>query len=180
MLLSETPEQISTPDSEITMLRGQLVGRRDKLQAIATGEGKQKMAGASAAMQQWFVGQDTIRDLAKRNGMGEARELSKGRVRELVTELNKNLNELAVFNEKFMDQSAMEAARQYEQARMMLLAATAIVLLLGAGAGIWISTSASAAALDVPSRWPARLRAAISTRKSRSNRTTRSRIWLQR
>jgi methyl-accepting chemotaxis protein len=143
MLLTDSPEQAAPFDTEIGTLRSQLVARLDKLQAIASGEGKQKLTAAAATMQQWFPAQDKIRDLAKRNGFTEGRDLSKGRVRELVTEVNKNLAELVEINDRFMDQSAHEAVRQYESARMMLVAATAIVLLVGAFAGIWISVSIS-------------------------------------
>jgi methyl-accepting chemotaxis protein len=143
MLLTDSPEQAAPFDTEIGTLRSQLVARLDKLQAIASGEGKQKLTAAAATMQQWFPAQDKIRDLAKRNGFTEGRDLSKGRVRELVTEVNKNLAELVEINDRFMDQSAHEAVRQYESARMMLVAAAAIVLLVGAFAGIWISVSIS-------------------------------------
>src|SRR5215475_7435723 len=43
LLLTENVEQAKPFDAEIATLRGQLTNRFDKLQAIATGEGKQKV-----------------------------------------------------------------------------------------------------------------------------------------
>jgi methyl-accepting chemotaxis protein len=143
MLLTENVEQAKPFDTEIATLRGQLTTRFDKLQAITTGEGKQKLAAAMAPLQQWFTGQDKIRDLARRNSFAEARDLSSGNVRALVSEVNKHLAELVEVNDRYMQQSASEATRQYETARTMLLAATAIVLLVGIGAALWISLSIS-------------------------------------
>src|SRR4051812_14570915 len=113
MLLTDTVEQAAAFDAEIGTLRGQLVARLDKLQAIVSGEGKQKLTASGAAMQQWFPAQDRIRDLAKRNNFTEGRDLSKGRVRELVTEVNKHLAELTTLIDKSMEHSAAEATRQY-------------------------------------------------------------------
>src|SRR5262249_38231157 len=120
MLLTENVEQAKPFDAEIATLRGQLTTRFDKLQAIATGEGKQKIAAATGPMQQWFTGQDKIRDLVKRNNFTEARDVSGGHVRALVTEVNKHLSELVEVNDRSMQAATVEASHQYESARMML------------------------------------------------------------
>src|SRR5262249_8964476 len=94
MLLTDRVEQVGPFDAEIGTLRTQLQGRVEKLQRAVSGEAKQKLDAASATMQQWFPAQDKIRDLAKRANFTEARELSNGNVRTLVTDVNRNLAEL--------------------------------------------------------------------------------------
>jgi methyl-accepting chemotaxis protein len=143
MLLAERPEQINAFDTEIGQLRTQLMARLEKWQSFATVEGKQKLSVIGTSVQQWIAAQDKIRDLARRNNLAEARELSQGRVRELVTETNKHLAELVALNQHAMQQAATDAAHQYESTRTLLLAATAAMLLIATLAGVWISLNIS-------------------------------------
>jgi methyl-accepting chemotaxis protein len=138
MLLAEKPEQITAFDAEIGTLRTQLLGRLDRWQGFASAEGKQKLALIGSAVQEWAVAQDKIRDLARRNNMAEARDLSAGNVRAMVSGVNKHLAEIVESNQKTMAQATEEAARQYDSARTMLLAATGIVLLIAIASGVWI------------------------------------------
>src|SRR5581483_11688967 len=85
MLLAETPEDISKFDTELGQLRAQLLARFEKWNTFATPEGKQKLALIGATVQQWISAQEKIREAARRNNMAEARALSSGNVRALVT-----------------------------------------------------------------------------------------------
>jgi methyl-accepting chemotaxis protein len=138
MLLAEKPEQITAFDTEIGTLRTQLLSRLDKWQGFASAEGKQKLVLIGGAVQEWAVAQDKIRDLARRNNMAEARDLSAGNVRAMVSGVNKHLAEIVESNQKTMVQATEEAARQYDSARTMLLVATGIVLLIAIASGVWI------------------------------------------
>jgi methyl-accepting chemotaxis protein len=143
MIMADTPEAIGRYDAEITKERTQFLAHLDKLQAIASAEGKQKLATMNAPWQQWVVVQDKMREQMRQNGQSQARELSQGQGRQLVTDISKIVNEIIELNHRFMTKAEEEANNQYERARQLLLAATAIVLLIGAVAGFWISVSIS-------------------------------------
>jgi methyl-accepting chemotaxis protein len=138
MILSETPEDISKFDAEIGQLRAQLLARLDRWNGFGSPEGKQKLVLIGAAVQQWSAAQDKIRDAARRNNMAEARSLSAGNVRAMVTEVNKHLAEIVESNDKTMRAATEDAAHQYDRAWQLLIGATIIVLLTAVAAGAWI------------------------------------------
>jgi methyl-accepting chemotaxis protein len=138
MILSETPDQIAKFDAEIAQLRTQLLARLDKWNGFATAEGKQKLALIGSAVQQWFAAQDKIRDAARRNALADARELSAGNVRQMVTDVSKHLAEIVDLNQKTMQAATEDAARQYDRAWIFLISATAVVLLIATASGVWI------------------------------------------
>ncbi|MDQ2078555.1 methyl-accepting chemotaxis protein [Xanthobacteraceae bacterium Astr-EGSB] len=142
LLLADAAEQ-SVFDAEIVKQRERLVARLDKLRAMVTGEGKQNLSAATSTLQQLISTQDRIRDLVHRGTIAEAKSLSMGRARELVTEFNRQLSDLVERSDQAMEQSASAADQQYQTSRLILIITSAIVLLLAIGAGVWMSLSIS-------------------------------------
>jgi methyl-accepting chemotaxis protein len=143
MLLADTPDEIAKLNAEITQLRTQLLGRVEKLQAVARGEIKQKVATLAGPIQQWSAEQDKIRQLAVNNGMEQAQKLSAGRVRDLVTQVNAILADVVKASDAAMEQADQDTNEQYTSAFRILLAAAAIAFLIAAVSGIWIVLSIS-------------------------------------
>ena len=143
LLLAESTEQAGGFDAEIVKQREQLVARLDKLRAMVAGDGKQSLNAAIGSYQQLVSTQDRIRDLVRRGAGAEAKALSTGRARELVTEFNRHLADLVERSNHAMEQSAGAADRQYQTSRTILIITSAIVLLLAIGAGVWMSLSIS-------------------------------------
>jgi methyl-accepting chemotaxis protein len=143
MLLADTPDEIAKLSADIGQLRTQLLGRLEKLQALARGEIKQKVVTLSGPIQQWTVEQDKIRQLATTNNMQQAEKLSSGRVAELVSQVNAILADIVKSSEAAMEQADADTDAQYNNAFRMLLASAVIAFLVAAVAGIWIVLSIS-------------------------------------
>jgi methyl-accepting chemotaxis protein len=143
MLLAHAPDEIAKFDTEIGLLRTQLMGRIEKLQALARGEAKQKTTTLAGPIQQWVVEQDKIRQLATGNGMEQAQKLSAGRVRELVSQVNAVLADIVKASDVAMERADSDTNDQYTSAFRILLTAMAIAFLIAAISGIWIVLSIS-------------------------------------
>ena len=148
LVLSDTPEQIRTYDGNLSRERAGFTSQLEKLESIASTEGKHKLAAVSATSQQWVQVQDKIRELSKRGASDqEAREEAKGlsekEGRALANQMESGIAGVVELNQQIMKQAEEEAANQYNSARELLLAAVATVLLIGAAAGIWMSLSIS-------------------------------------
>ncbi|MGO9776318.1 MAG: methyl-accepting chemotaxis protein [Terracidiphilus sp.] len=148
LVLSDTPEQVRTYDGNLSRERAGFTSQLEKLESIASTEGKHKLAAVSATSQQWMQVQDKIRELSKRGASDqEAREEAKGlsekEGRALANQMESGIAGVVELNQQIMKQAEEEAANQYNSARELLLAAVATVLLIGAAAGIWMSLSIS-------------------------------------
>ncbi|MGA2129526.1 MAG: methyl-accepting chemotaxis protein [Xanthobacteraceae bacterium] len=143
MIMADTPELIVQFDAEIGKERAGFVALFEKLQGIASAEGKQRLAALAGPLQQWTAVQDKMRDLSRHNSQEQAKSLSLNEGRQLVAEINKALEERIEANQKFMEQTEADVNRQYEGARLLLLVAAAAMLLIAAAAGIWMSLSIS-------------------------------------
>ena len=148
LVLADTPEQIRTYDGNLSRERAGFTTQLEKLESVASTEGKHKLAAVSATSQQWAQVQDKIRELSKRGASDqEAREEAKGlsekEGRALANQMESGIAGVVELNQQLMKQAEEEAANQYNSARELLLAAVATVLLIGAAAGIWMSLSIS-------------------------------------
>ncbi len=148
LVLADTPEQVRTYDGNLSRERAGFTSQLEKLESIASTEGKHKLAAVSATSQQWMQVQDKIRELSKRAASDqEAREEAKGlsdkEGRALADQMESGIAGVVELNQQLMKQAEEEAANQYNSARELLLAAVATVLLIGAAAGIWMSLSIS-------------------------------------
>ncbi|ALK08303.1 methyl-accepting chemotaxis protein [Blastochloris viridis] len=143
MLLAETPQDVAKYDADELAARARFVAHEDKLMAIASEEGRKKIAPLNAAWQKWVAVQDRVRELAKAGQHAEAKALHMSQGRALTGEISKILQEVIDLNAEFMRQTQVQATEQYETMRELLLLAGVLVLLIGAAAGVWISMSIS-------------------------------------
>ena len=143
MVLAKTPVDIANYDNEIGQLRQELIARLDKGEAIASVEGKPKWAAIRASWQKFILVDDKVRDFAKQDIDEKAIELSVGEGRQLVNEVDKQINELIDLQHRQMTQAEAEATAQYDSARTFLIVAILLSLLIAVGSGLWISLNVS-------------------------------------
>jgi methyl-accepting chemotaxis protein len=143
LLLSEGKDQISQFTAEIGKWRQGLQDRLEKAEATATVEGKPQWSAARVAWSQYMPLQDKIIDLANHDQRAQAVELSNGSARELVSGIEKHLEDLVELNHARVTRAETQATQEYESARMTLITIVAFSLLIAAGAGIWISFTVS-------------------------------------
>jgi methyl-accepting chemotaxis protein len=165
MILADNDEMAARYDAEVMKQRTEFLSRRDKLEVIATGDGKERLAQLATPWQQWVGVEDKIRDLVRHGGHAEAKALSEGQGRQLVADISKGLLDIVDINKRLLLQAKEDAAKQYQRAWQMFIAATVAVLVIAVAAGLWISIGISRG-----------LPAAISLRLWRSPPMTRSRI----
>ncbi len=77
LIMSEAPDEVAKYDAEVVKERAQFVSDRDKLEAIADAEGRQRLVAISGAWQQLIAVEDKIRDLVRHDGLEEAKRLSR-------------------------------------------------------------------------------------------------------
>ena len=143
LILTEDREQRDQYDRQITLARQTMIERRDKLDAIASVEGRQKLAGFSGVLQQYFAAQDKVRGLERQNNLAQARELSTTATRQLVHDAEQRLTELIQLNQRLMAAAETDADERYAQARALMIGSVSVALLIGVGMAVWISLSIS-------------------------------------
>jgi methyl-accepting chemotaxis protein len=143
LLAGTNLEQRSRYDAELLKQREAFATRLDKLEATATVEGKKRLDALRATRQQWIEANDKIRSLARDNQAAEAIDLSTGGGRQLVTDLEKQIGDYLDLQQQFMDQSKNGAAHQYENTRLLLIAASMVALVIGAGTAFWMAFAIS-------------------------------------
>jgi methyl-accepting chemotaxis protein len=143
LILTANPQDADRADAEILRVRQGLIAKRDKLDAIASVEGRRLLGNFSATLQQFIAVDDKVRDLVRHNQRDEARDLSAGQATQLAAEAEQRLEEIIQLNEKFMTEAEAGAAAQYASARWLLIGALAVTVLIAAGTGIWISIGVS-------------------------------------
>lgn len=141
LLAGNNAEEKTRFDAEDLNERQALSGQLDKLGAVATAEGKRRLAVLNTTKQQWIETNDRVRALARDNQAADALALSIGRGRELATELEKQTKDYTTLQQDYMKEAKDAAGRQYDSARFTLTAATLVGLVLGAGAAVWIALS---------------------------------------
>ncbi|MDR3737769.1 MAG: methyl-accepting chemotaxis protein, partial [Terracidiphilus sp.] len=128
-------------DSEILRQREVFATHLDKLETLASEEGKKLLATLRVSRQQWIETQDKIRNLARDNQIADAIALSNGRGRELVGIQEKQLGTYLDLGNQFLTQVKDSASRQYQSTRLLLIAVTLVALGVGAGTAFWMAFS---------------------------------------
>jgi methyl-accepting chemotaxis protein len=121
--------------------RDEMTAQLDRLDAIATAEGKRRLAGIRASKQLWFADDDKTLALVASNHREEAIQMSIGAGRQAVADLQKQITDFVDLQRSFMTTARNDARSAYENARFVLLCATSISLLIAIGAGVWLSLS---------------------------------------
>ncbi|HVJ54436.1 MAG TPA: methyl-accepting chemotaxis protein, partial [Aliidongia sp.] len=143
LVMAENKEQLDRDNAELISRRRDIDSRLEKAEATASIEGKPKWAAFHASWQQYSLLQDKMIDLALHGQQAQARDLSNGDARRLVTDAEKQLGDLDDLNQGKMTTAERNAGEAYDNARNVLIAAVTISLLLAIGAGVWISMTIS-------------------------------------
>ena len=96
LILSSDQQQLDRFDAELLQLRQKLIAEHDRLDAIGSVEGRRLLAIFNTSLQQVFAVQDKVRDLVRRNQRDEARDLSAGQGRQIITEAGQRLDDIIV------------------------------------------------------------------------------------
>ncbi len=143
LVLAETPQQLEAYSHELQQQRDAFSALSDKLYAIGSVEGRKRFDVLRAGFQRYVAVQDRMRELVRQGQLGDARALSAGDARQLVQTTEAQLIDLVDLNQKMVVEAEAAAARQYQNARITLMAVVGAVLLIAAGTGTWISLSIS-------------------------------------
>jgi len=143
LLAGSDAELRAKSDADLLKQRETFVAQIDSLTALATVEGKKRLDALRATHQQWIETNDKIRGLARDNQIADAIAQSIGHGRELVAEQEKQIAEYLDLQQRFLNDAKESAARQYANARTMLIAATSVALVIGTAAAFWIAFSIS-------------------------------------
>src|SRR5208283_1174705 len=109
MIMADTPEQVRTYDGNLTRERADFISQIEKLQSIASAEGKQKLSALTTVLQQWTHNQDRMRELASRaasdhDAQEEAKGLSMKDGRALADQMDGIIASVVELNQHFMKQ----------------------------------------------------------------------------
>jgi len=130
-------------DAELLKQRDGFAGRLDRLDGLATADGRKSLAALRAVRAQWIETNDKLRGLVNGGQMPEAIAISIGHGRELVAEQEKLIEDFRDTQQRFMDSARDGATRQYESTRLLLISACVVALLIGIAAASWIALSIS-------------------------------------
>ncbi len=130
-------------DAELMKQREAYTSLLDRLDTLATEDGKKRLAELRAVRPRWIETNDKIRGLIDAHQIPEALALSTGRGLQLVESQEKVIAEFLDLQQKFMDQAKADAARKYDSTRLLLIVISLSGLLLGGAAASWIAISIS-------------------------------------
>jgi methyl-accepting chemotaxis protein len=167
LVLAETPQQVETGSQELQQQRDAFNALADKLNSIASVEGRKRLDVLRAGFQRYSTAQDRVREMMRQGQVNDARALSAGDLRQLVHTTEGQLVDLVQLNQQFVTDAETAATRQYENARLTPAPAPG-------------SRSASAGVCG--RRWylPIRWRKVTSASRSQSAAMTRCAIWSRR
>jgi methyl-accepting chemotaxis protein len=143
LLTAAEPEATARWEADMVQKRTDFAAQLEKFDAIATVEGKKRLAVLRAVQHQWQANQDKMRDFAHTGHVEAAAELSVEAGRKLVAEMAEGIQGFVALQLQMLAQAEHDAAEQYQQSRTLLLAGAAAALLLGASAAAWIALSVS-------------------------------------
>ena len=143
LLAGSTPEQRVSNDAALVK-QSEVFGQRiDKLVAIASEEGKRRLALLVATRQHWLDLIGRMRVLARDNQLAEAVALSTGPGQQLVADQEKEIADYMALFEISFAHAKDSAAKQYDSARVLLIAAAGVALVAGISAALLIAVSIS-------------------------------------
>jgi methyl-accepting chemotaxis protein len=143
LLAGSNNEARANFDAELLKQRDASAALLDKVEAIASAEGKKRLATLRATRQRWIENSDKLRGLARDNQIAEATNLSMTVGRQLIAEQDDQIENYLDLQRQFLAQSKDETAAQYRSARLLLISAAAVALVVGLSAATWIALSIS-------------------------------------
>ncbi len=143
LLAGEKLEEQATYDTELLKERTRFEAMIGKIEAIASTEGRVKLAALRVTRQKRIEAEDRIRTLAHDNQHAEAVALSTGAGRRAATEMAAGISDYIELQHRFLTQAKEESARQYAETRLLLFGVTGGSLLTGVLLAAWMALAIS-------------------------------------
>jgi methyl-accepting chemotaxis protein len=143
LLLADTKELTAQYEARIVKEQQALMADRTKLEALASGDTKRKVAAFDALWQQYAAVQTRVIALANGDHKEEAATLSRTDGRQVLDRADAALVEIVELNRAAMAQTEADAAGQYDGARLLLISAIIVSLVIAIVAATWISLNIS-------------------------------------
>jgi methyl-accepting chemotaxis protein len=141
--LTISKEDAAGFEAEIHKLRQDYATRLEKAESGASAEGKPLWTAARGSVQQYEALQDKMIDAIHRDARPEARELSLGQARPVVTQARASLLKIVELNRTRFVEAEDHAKHEYENARMLLVSVVVVSMALAAITGAWIAIGIS-------------------------------------
>jgi methyl-accepting chemotaxis protein len=141
--LAEGKEQTDSFEAELSRARADFSARVDKAQSTASAAGRPLWDAVRNSWQQYVQLQDKMIELVNRDARREARALSLGPARQIVTDARAALQKVVDLNRDHLNQAAVDAGREYETARLFMIIAVCASLLIASVTGLWIALGIS-------------------------------------
>src|SRR5580658_1491233 len=143
LTMSETKEQTDSFQAELGRLRPDFLSRLERAEATASEEGRPLWAAARSVVQQYLSAQDKIIDAVNHDARPQARELSLGTARQMVTDARVALQKVVDLNRRRLTDAEGVAQHEYESARLLLILAVTVSTLIAIATSVWIARSIS-------------------------------------
>jgi methyl-accepting chemotaxis protein len=143
LVLAESPQQVAAAEQELIQQREAFNALADRTYAIGSAEGRKRFDVLRADYQGYLAVQDQVRDLRRGGHPEQARALSAGEGRRLLHSVETRLVDIATLNRDYAVAAETAATRQYQSARLLLIAVVAAVLLTAVGTATGISLAIS-------------------------------------
>jgi methyl-accepting chemotaxis protein len=143
LLAADNAQERAVHEANMLKERDRYEAMLGKLEAIASADGKAKLAVLRASRQKRIEVEDRIRALMHDNRAIEAIALSTGAGRQAADELASDVGAFIDLQHRYLDQARDQSERQYAETRVLLLAVSGGSLLLGTVAASWIAMSIS-------------------------------------
>jgi methyl-accepting chemotaxis protein len=141
--MSETKEQTDSFEAELGRLRPDFMSKLERAEATASEEGRPLWAAARGLSQQYLSAQDKIIDAVNHDARPQARELSLGAARQMVTDARAALQKVVDLNRRRLSDAEGEAQHEYESARVLLILALAVSTLIAIATSVWVALAIS-------------------------------------
>jgi len=132
LVLAPNEEQMDEYAAQIETLRKKVNEQANKVRQIATDENKAALSKFAAMKEQWLENNQKVTDLARQNSNRTAYNLSANEGRELLSEAEAQLKDIAMNADEQMAADANESDQNYQAARWMVI----ISLIIGVASGV--------------------------------------------
>jgi methyl-accepting chemotaxis protein len=142
LVLAPTEELARYYEDQITESRKALLVSRARLEGIATEEAKKSLAAFAVTWDKFLAAQDKVRALAG-SDKKQAAEVTFGVGKVAVDDAKVELHTIVDLSKNEMQTARQSDARQYQSARLLLVAMVALSLVIAAATALWISFTIS-------------------------------------
>ena len=143
LLLSDAGEQAEGFAAELGRLHPDFTARLEKATASATPEGRPLWEAVLGSWRQYAPVGDKIIDLVRRDAKPEARTLSMGPARQVITDARAALQKVLDLNRQRLAQAETDAGLEYDNSRLFLIIVVCASLLIASATGLWIALGIS-------------------------------------